>query len=333
MFCKRTEQYRYGYNGKEKTDEVNGSGVVYDYGFRIYDTRTAKFLSTDPLFKSYPWLTPYQFASNDPIRNIDVDGLEGGSSIEYMFRAISNDLEGSWTSDFSSTTSSLPNTAPNKTAPAVKPNLTKPIVQKTDEEKIDNQVNNGDPLAEMEILPISGDVNKGRHGFTRKNGGQFHDGIDLRADPGTPVYAVADGKIEGPVVSNLIQGVPFRQPGNNGNGAGNRLYLKSGKNKFGYWHLSTVGVNPTTGNTYKPGDIVKVGDVLGQTGSTGNANAPGSAGPHLHFQQTTNGKSTNPETTLNTKFDSNGKAITEFNFTPSAATPQKDTPTAVTTYH
>ena len=35
-----------------------------------------KFLSEDPLSKSYPELTPYQFASNTPISGIDRDGLE-----------------------------------------------------------------------------------------------------------------------------------------------------------------------------------------------------------------------------------------------------------------
>jgi len=48
----------------------------YDYGFRIYDTRVARFLSLDPLFKSYPFYTPYQFAGNNPIKFIDLDGLE-----------------------------------------------------------------------------------------------------------------------------------------------------------------------------------------------------------------------------------------------------------------
>jgi len=55
---------------------MSGSGVSYDYGFRIYDARTAKFLSVDPLTKSYPWYTPYQFAGNEPVSNIDLDGLE-----------------------------------------------------------------------------------------------------------------------------------------------------------------------------------------------------------------------------------------------------------------
>ena len=33
-------------------------------------------MSVDPLTKSYPMLTPYQFASNSPIANSDLDGLE-----------------------------------------------------------------------------------------------------------------------------------------------------------------------------------------------------------------------------------------------------------------
>lgn len=72
-----SDTYRYGFNGEEKVDDVKGSGVQYDYGFRIYDARIAKFLSVDPLTASYPMLTPYQFASNTPIAAIDIDGLEG----------------------------------------------------------------------------------------------------------------------------------------------------------------------------------------------------------------------------------------------------------------
>ncbi len=68
--------YKYGFNGKEKTDEINGDGAVYDYGFRIYEARLGRFLSVDPLFQSYPWYTPYQFAGNKPIASIDLDGLE-----------------------------------------------------------------------------------------------------------------------------------------------------------------------------------------------------------------------------------------------------------------
>jgi len=44
---------------------------------RIYDPRVGRFLSVDPIVRQYPNLTPYQYASNNPIQNIDIDGLEG----------------------------------------------------------------------------------------------------------------------------------------------------------------------------------------------------------------------------------------------------------------
>ena len=78
------EDYRYGFNGKEKDDEVKGKGAQYDYGFRIYDPRLGKFLSTDPLFGNYPWYTPYQFAGNKPIWAIDLDGLEELIVTKYL---------------------------------------------------------------------------------------------------------------------------------------------------------------------------------------------------------------------------------------------------------
>ena len=54
-----TEGHRYGVNGKEMDNEVreeastgtSGTGNHYDYGFRVYDPRIAKFLSVDLLEK------------------------------------------------------------------------------------------------------------------------------------------------------------------------------------------------------------------------------------------------------------------------------------------
>ena len=67
--------YRYGFNGKENDNDIENS--AQDYGMRIYDGRLGRFLSVDPISAEYPELTPYQFASNSPIQNIDLDGLEG----------------------------------------------------------------------------------------------------------------------------------------------------------------------------------------------------------------------------------------------------------------
>jgi RHS repeat-associated protein len=71
-----TEGYRFGFNGKENDNEIKGTGNQQDYGMRIYDPRLGRFLSTDPLTKGYPELTPFQFAGNKPIWAIDLDGLE-----------------------------------------------------------------------------------------------------------------------------------------------------------------------------------------------------------------------------------------------------------------
>jgi RHS repeat-associated protein len=68
--------YKYGFNGKENDNEVKGEGNQQDYGMRIYDPRLGRFLSVDPLAKSYPFYTPYQFAGNRPINSIDMDGGE-----------------------------------------------------------------------------------------------------------------------------------------------------------------------------------------------------------------------------------------------------------------
>jgi len=75
--------YRYGFNGKEKTDEIVGlTGTDYDYGTRMYDARLGRFMSIDPLFKKYSELSTYQFASNSPIDGIDLDGLE---KVTYIY--------------------------------------------------------------------------------------------------------------------------------------------------------------------------------------------------------------------------------------------------------
>ncbi|RYE38084.1 MAG: hypothetical protein EOP48_27650, partial [Sphingobacteriales bacterium] len=60
----------------EYDPEVYGEGNEQDYGMRIYDPRIGKFLSVDPISKEYPWYTPYHFAGNSPMLNVDLDGLE-----------------------------------------------------------------------------------------------------------------------------------------------------------------------------------------------------------------------------------------------------------------
>ncbi len=67
--------YRYGFNGKEKDDEIaNVEGAYDDFGARMYDSRLGRFLRTDPVHSGFSFETPYAFAGNTPIWAIDKDG-------------------------------------------------------------------------------------------------------------------------------------------------------------------------------------------------------------------------------------------------------------------
>ncbi|EJF54853.1 RHS repeat-associated core domain protein [Saprospira grandis DSM 2844] len=69
------EGCRFGFNGKED-DRDWGTQNIQDYGFRLYNPSIGKFLSVDPLAKSFPWNSCYAFAEGDVVRSVDLDGLE-----------------------------------------------------------------------------------------------------------------------------------------------------------------------------------------------------------------------------------------------------------------
>ncbi|QGP93362.1 Peptidase family M23 [Neomoorella glycerini] len=95
----------------------------------------------------------------------------------------------------------------------------------------------------------------------------FHDGIDLPAPEGTPVFAMQDGRV-----------LWDRE-----NGAyGLCVILDHGGLKTMYGHLADVAV--------RKGEKVKAGQVIGYIGNTGL-----STGPHLHFSVYINGQPANPE--------------------------------------
>ena len=65
---------KYLYNGKELQEDLGFN--LYAYGLRFYDQVLARFISVDPLAEKFPWWTTYQYAGNDPILFIDLDGAE-----------------------------------------------------------------------------------------------------------------------------------------------------------------------------------------------------------------------------------------------------------------
>jgi len=87
--------------------------------------------------------------------------------------------------------------------------------------------------------------------------GASHDGIDLGARTGTPVYAMSKGTVIGSFYDSSF---------------GNKLEIK-------YWDGSISWYGHLSKRKAKKGDTVRPGEVVGLVGNTGH-----SFGSHLHFE-------------------------------------------------
>ena len=97
----------------------------------------------------------------------------------------------------------------------------------------------------------------------------MHTGLDLLANPGTPIHAAADGLVVGARPNGLY---------------GNWIRIRHpGKLVTVYGHLQRFAPD------IEPGTVVKSGDLIGFVGSTGR-----STGAHLHFELLTDGHPVNP---------------------------------------
>ncbi len=100
-------------------------------------------------------------------------------------------------------------------------------------------------------------------GFSKANGSGGHQGVDIGADEGTPVYAVEDG-------------VLTRRLTDLGSAAGlGWILLGTSDTQYRYYHLFDFAEG------LEEGSRVERGDVIGSVGSTGNAHP---TGWHLHFE-------------------------------------------------
>ncbi len=176
------------------------------------------------------------------------------------------------------------------------------------------------PLMLMELAPpTSWNIAGATFGNTRNyaNGTKKpHQGIDLYAEVGTPIYSMTTGVVVQVVTSqvNKINGDYPEGYRGDINGAGNRIKIKSSINGetvyFAYWHLQAG--NPVgkdrNGNTLQVNSTVVAGDIIGYVGITGNANIDV---PHLHLGvQNSNGTWINPTTYLNATVSTTSTTIT-----------------------
>lgn len=100
---------------------------------------------------------------------------------------------------------------------------------------------------------------------------EFHSGMDIRADRGTPVHAPAAGTVA------FVGGQPEY---------GSTVIVDHGQEiKSLYGHLSKILV--------QPGQKVERGALIAYTGNTGR-----SSGPHLHYEILVKGQSVNPRAYL-----------------------------------
>lgn len=117
-----------------------------------------------------------------------------------------------------------------------------------------SQVPNGYPIVNK---GVTGKFGWRDHPILSKR--EFHPGIDLRAEIGTPVYATANGVVE--------------FSGYNSNGYGQSVIIL---HNFGF---KTVFAHLMRKEVVKSGQFVNKGDLIGYSGNTGL-----STGPHLHYE-------------------------------------------------
>ncbi len=68
-----TATNHYLYNGKELNEDLGLDW--YDYGARWLDVETGRWSTIDPLAENYASMSPFNYVANNPITNIDPDGM------------------------------------------------------------------------------------------------------------------------------------------------------------------------------------------------------------------------------------------------------------------
>jgi len=106
-----------------------------------------------------------------------------------------------------------------------------------------------------------------------RDGGRRHKGFDVVASCGTPLAAVVTGTVVKRAYDRKLDG--------------NFIVIRGLGEQRKYWYAHMV--HPSR---FRKGDLVHVGQIVGQVGRTGNART---VGCHLHFELHVRGRPIDPE--------------------------------------
>jgi RHS repeat-associated protein len=80
---------KYSFNGQERDIEVGNEN--YSFSYRMYESRICKFLSVDPLIAKFPYYSPFQFAANQPIHALEIEGLESSADLNPTIQVVGSE--------------------------------------------------------------------------------------------------------------------------------------------------------------------------------------------------------------------------------------------------
>jgi len=96
-----SNDYRYGFQGQEKDDEIKGEGNSINYKYRMHDPRVGRFFAVDPLERRYTWNSPYSFAENKLGLGVELEGRELGPLYDPLKESLEESkANGNWLAGF-----------------------------------------------------------------------------------------------------------------------------------------------------------------------------------------------------------------------------------------